>query len=274
MQNVCTGSKALALIVLLTCSQGVAAADMSLPSRDDDAAREISSGETWEVQTTLYLWATALEASLGNGNLPNADIDVPFSEILQNLDGAVMADLFVKHGSWMFLGDIVWANLSTKSRLNVGNSPTFKYDQQLLILSAIGGYELPLSIDKLDLSVTAGLRYQRLSSETTLQSGTFPVSVNRSRTHDWLDPTVGLALQYDINDRWTVNGLADIGGFGVGSQFTTQGFLAAKYNWTDRVSTALGYRALYTNYESGSGTDRFDYEGTLHGPFMSFAISF
>ncbi|MHA7777223.1 hypothetical protein [Roseibium sp. M-1] len=228
----------------------------------------------WEVQTTLYLWATALDGSLGSGNLPEAGLNVPFSEILDNLDGAVMADLFVKKGSWMFLGDIVWANLSDKTTLKVGNSPTLKYDQQLLILSAIGGYELPLNVNKLDLNVTAGVRYQQLSSETTLQSGTFPISVNHDSTHAWVDPIVGLAMQYDINDRWAVKGLADIGGFGVGSQFTTQGFLSASYNWTDHFSTALGYRALYTNYESGSGANRFDYEGTLHGPYMSLGVRF
>ncbi|MHA7774816.1 hypothetical protein [Roseibium sp. M-1] len=235
---------------------------------------EVASGDKWEVQTTLYLWATALEGSLGTGNLPKADFDVSFSDILENLDGAVMGDILVRKGDWMFLGDIVWATLSDKVTLNVANSPTLKYDQQLLILSAIGGYELPLNINALDLSVTAGVRYQQLSSETTLQSGTFPVSVNRDRTEDWIDPVFGLALQYEINDHWQINGLTDIGGFGVGSQLTAQGFLAASHNWNDRVSTALGYRAIYTNYESGSGSNTFDYEGTLHGPFMSLGIHF
>lgn len=235
---------------------------------------QVTEGSNWEVQTTLYLWATALEGSLGISNLPDANLDVTFSDILQNLDGAVMGDILVRKGEWMFLGDIVWANLSDKVSLNVANSPTLKYDQQLLILSAIGGYELPLNIDALDLSVTAGVRYQQLSSQTTLQSGTFPISVNREHTEDWIDPIFGLALQYDINDRWQINGLTDIGGFGVGSQLTAQGFLAASYNWNDRVSTALGYRAIYTNYESGNGSNTFDYEGTLHGPFMSLGIHF
>ena len=263
----------LSAIALLICATSAQAAD--LPSTQETVvtpSERVASG--WEVQVTGYLWATALNGTVGIGNLPNSDVNLTFSDILQNLDGALMGDIFVRNGPWMFLGDVVWASLSDKTNLNIANSPTLKYDQDLLILSAIGGYELPLGVDALDLSLTAGVRYQRLTTELTLQSGTFPISVNRNRTEDWIDPVFGLAMQYDISKHWTLNGLADIGGFGVGSEFTSQGFLTASYNWTDRISTAFGYRALYTNYESGSGSNRFDYEATLHGPFMSVGLHF
>jgi hypothetical protein len=67
-----------------------------------------------------------------------------------------------------------------------------------------------------------------------------------------------------------VNALADIGGFGVGSKLTAQGFIAVGYNWTDTVSTAIGYRAIYTNYEN----DGFVYDTTMHGVFSSVGIHF
>ena len=235
---------------------------------------EESAPRQWEVQTTLYLWATALEGSIGIGNLPNANIDATFGDILENLDGAVMGNVAVSNGTWLLLADLVWSKMSDQTNLNVLNSPTLKFEQSLLIASAIGGYGLPFGIDALDVYVTAGLRYQNLSADTSLISGTYPLEVNRSRTEDWLDPIVGVAVQYGFNDRWRLNGIADIGGFGVGSQLTAQGFLTLSYNWTDHFSTAAGYRAIYTNYESGSGSDRFDYEATLHGPFLSAAFHF
>ncbi|MFG1380415.1 hypothetical protein [Xanthobacter versatilis] len=47
------------------------------------------------------------------------------------------------------------------------------------------------------------------------------------------------------------------------------------YNWTEAWSTAIGYRALYTDYESVTGPRaNFRYETTLHGPFMSIAYHF
>jgi len=36
----------------------------------------------------------------------------------------------------------------------------------------------------------------------------------------------------------------------------------------------LGYRALYQDYKSGSGSDKFEWEGTLHGPIFALVIEF
>jgi hypothetical protein len=47
-----------------------------------------------------------------------------------------------------------------------------------------------------------------------------------------------------ITGRWFVNALADIGGFGVGSEFTAQGLAPIGYKRTESLSTALGYRAI------------------------------
>lgn len=87
---------------------------------------------------------------------------------------------------------------------------------------------------------------------------------------DWADPTVGLSAHWRLNERWFVNALADIGGFGVASTITAQGFASIGYRWTELISTALGYRAIYTDFrESG-----FLYRTTQHGLFSSIAYHF
>ncbi len=77
-------------------------------------------------------------------------------------------------------------------------------------------------------------------------------------------------MHYDINDRWFVNALADVGGFNVGSKITAQGFGSVGYRWTQNISTAIGYRAIYTDYEDNG----FTYQITQHGLFSSLGISF
>ena len=267
------GQKLALAAVLLAVAIGPSNSE-EWPAAENAVGQDRASASGWEFQATLYLWATALNGSVGIRNLPTAKVDASFADILEDLDGAVMAAFLAKRGDWMILADLVYADLSDSATLSVANSPRLKFEQSLLIASAVAGYRLPFSTPDLDLSLTAGLRYQRLETTTSLTSGAFPVSVQSRTTKQWLDPIVGLALQYDINDRWFLNGLADIGGFGVGSQLTAQGFLAAGYRWNDRVSTAVGYRALYTDYESGSGASRFDYEATMHGPFMSLGFRF
>ena len=55
-----------------------------------------------------------------------------------------------------------------------------------------------------------------------------------------------------------------------GLQLTAQGFLAVGYNWTETISTAIGYRAIYTDYDN----DGFVYNTTMHGLFTSVAFHF
>ncbi|ALA18037.1 hypothetical protein AL346_12285 [Chelatococcus sp. CO-6] len=231
---------------------------------------------SWQFQATIYGWATSLTGTVGVRNLPAAKVDASFADVLENLDGALMGSFLAKNGDWMFLIDIVGARLSDSATLKIANAPTVKFRQGLFIASAIAGYRLPLGDPNLDVSLTAGVRYQQLTAKMTLYPGLLPgLSLTNEETEDWLDPIVGVALQYRINDRWFVNALADIGGFGVGSDLTAQGLVSVGYKWTDTVSTAIGYRALYTDYStSGHRTGTFRYDTTMHGPFLSLAFHF
>ena len=257
------------ILGLALWAQPVSAADVS-PA----APPSIPAG--WTYQATFYGWATALNGSVGVRNLPPATVDVTFGDILQHFSGAVMGSFLARNGDWMILTDLVWAQLSGDARLKVANEPSVKAKQRLLIASALAGYRLPLGNPDLDLSVTAGVRYQRLTLDATLTPGTLPfVDLKNEQTKAWLDPVVGLVVQYRINERWFLNALADIGGFGVGSQLTSQGVVSLGYNWTETISTAVGYRALYTDYKSsGDRTGTFRYDTTMHGPFVSLGIHF
>ncbi|MBS7698389.1 MULTISPECIES: hypothetical protein [unclassified Chelatococcus] len=266
--------KVAGILGLMLLPQPSFAADLGTSSSFPAPPPAVPAG--WTFQATLYGWATALNGTIGVRNLPPAKVDASFGDVLRHLDGAVMGAFLAKNGDWMFLTDLVWAQLSDDAKLKVANEPALKLKQRLLIASAIAGYRLPLGNPDLDLSVTAGLRYQRLTLDTTLAPGILPfVNLTNDQTKAWLDPIVGLALQYRINDRWFLNALADIGGFGVGSQLTSQGLVSVGYKWTESFSTAVGYRALYTDYkDSGNRTGTFRYDTTMHGPFLSMAVHF
>ena len=42
----------------------------------------------------------------------------------------------------------------------------------------------------------------------------------------------------------------------------------------DDARVLAGYRALYQDFEDGSGRDRFEWNITMHGPVMAFSIQF
>jgi hypothetical protein len=42
----------------------------------------------------------------------------------------------------------------------------------------------------------------------------------------------------------------------------------------DNARVFAGYRALYQDYTDSSGTDKFQWDMTLHGPILGLAITF
>ncbi|GGC49366.1 hypothetical protein [Chelatococcus reniformis] len=224
----------------------------------------------WRFQLTGYGWATSMTGDVGVKHLPPAQVDVPFSKILKHLDGGLMGSFRATNGTWTVMTDTVWAKLSDKTVINAGGGTGVELGMRQLIASALVGYRLPIGAPDLELSLTAGVRYQRLTVTTKIQPGFLPLSIDRSSVKQWADPVFGLLAHYRINDRWFVNALGDVGGFGAGSRLTAQGFGSVGYMWTAKLSTALGYRAIYTDYKDGG----FVYKVTEHGPFMSVAYHF
>ena len=235
----------------------------------------------WQFQATGYGWATALNGRVGVRDLPPVKVDMSFGDVLKDLNGALMASFLAKKGDWLILTDIVWAALSddaivrppgirhpSLAAIAPGTKVDFKMRQ--LIASALVGYRLPIGGPDLDVYATAGLRYQRLTAEIEASPGLIPVTLSRRSTEQWVDPTVGFSATWRINERWFANLLGDVGGFGVGSRFTAQGLVTIGYRWTNSISTALGYRAIYTDYRN----DGFTYRTTQHGVFSSIAYHF
>lgn len=266
------GLAVFAMLALAVASPAVAA-DLP-PEPPAKAPAKAPAAPEWRFQATGYAWTTALNGDLGLRNLPTVPVDLSIPQVLRNLDGALMGSFFGTNGEWMFLADLVVAKLSHSQ--GVG-APGGNLDVSLTETVATGavGYLLPTGRPDLEVALTAGLRYVRLKGEMTLTLGGLPAVLSASQAQGWLDPTVGLFAHWAINDRWFVNLIVDIGGFGVGSDLSSTGYLGVGYMWTKSFSTGIGYRYLYENYEGpGAQTGVFRYDTVMHGPTLSFAWYF
>jgi hypothetical protein len=87
---------------------------------------------------------------------------------------------------------------------------------------------------------------------------------------NWLDPIIGIRAQWDLNERWFLAGKCDIGGFGVGSDFTWTAQGTVGYQFTEAVSAELGYRYMDTDYSDGA----FVYDVAEHGLYTGLNIRF
>ena len=64
-------------------------------------------------------------------------------------------------------------------------------------------------------------------------------------------PVGGFAAHYKFDDRWFMNMLGDLGGWS--DSATGQALASVGYNWTQNISTTLGYRVMYTYTHQDTG---------------------
>lgn len=223
----------------------------------------------WRFQATFYGWLTGLDGDVGVRGLGPAYVKQTASDVLSNLDGALMASFAAQNDNWLLLSDFIWAKVSDSGTFGAAGNG-YDFNQNQVIIQGLAGYKLPLNIPKLELSPTIGFRYMYLDASLDVTPAGTPLTFSDGGTQQWIDPTVGLYGHYDITDKWFVNALGDIGGFGVGSKLTWQAFGAVGYNWTKTFSTSIGYRAIYEDYENGG----FVYDMTQQGVFAGLGIHF
>ena len=120
------------------------------------------------------------------------------------------------------------------------------------------------------LDGVAGIRYTSLELDVNLRT----LGARLNGDQDWVDPIVGARYSYRMTDQWTLRLYGDIGGFGAGSDFTWQGLGLIDFQPWKNVAIVAGYRGIGTDYESGSGADKFTYDAVVHGPLIGLDIRF
>lgn len=224
-------------------------------------AEESKSNSDWAFTLApMYLWAVSID---GDQTVKGhtVDLDVPFSEIFDDLNGALTFHFEGMHKQrWGFLTDLNYIVLE----MDDGSTDV---DFTEIMFELAGFYRITKGTHAID--GLAGLRYSSMEVDLNLPS---PLpSVDQRK--DWVDPYLGLRWQWKFAENWGSRLRGDVGGFGIGSDKTYNlvGLVDFK-PWT-HVGLFGGYRVLYQDYSTGSGKNRFSYDATMHGPAMGLNIT-
>lgn len=260
-------------------------------------ARADSDAENWRFTITPYLWAISLNGDVALGQR-TADLDIGFSDLLENLNFALMGEGEATKGRWTLYVDGVYADLASDGTRAMDSrfvdvSVTAEVTTKLGILGGgvmyrLGEWPIGSKGDKTgdasantwSLEALAGVRYTDLEVQTQVSSSFALGPGQRSSVRqqdgsvDWVDPIVGMRAQWHLGEKWDLVLRGDIGGFGVGSEFTWNAFGGAAYRFHRGMQVVVGYRGLYQDYETGSGADSFVWDMTLHGPLVGVSFSF
>ena len=172
--------------------------------------------------------------------------------------------------------------------INATLSAAVGLDFEEAVVEVGGAYEV-MKLDRhTAIDVLAGARYWHqdmsinLALAGTLDVGDLVISgdraIARSGSVDWVDPVVGGRIRYNLAPGQDFILRGDVGGFGVGSQFSWNALAAYSFVFAKRdgvtYSGLLGYRALSADYEQGSGRTKYVYDVVMHGPVTGLTIGF
>jgi hypothetical protein len=259
--------KAIAVLMISACATSVLAEEKSVGDNG------------WEFRVAPYMWLVALEGDVTVKG-QESDLDLSFSDIWDELNIAAMLTFDARKGKWGLLGDIVAANLGKRRRGDgIKIDPTVK----LALLTAGGSYRLGTwnlsdtdgqNVPAVSVDGIFGVRYTYLDVELN-----FKRTRDASGHRDWFDPLIGVRAITDLTDHWTLSLMGNVGGFDVGSDFTWGAMGTIYYRFRlfserNNARAAAGYRAIYMDYDTGSGADKFEWDVTLHGPILGLVIAF
>jgi len=222
-----------------------------------------SGPDGWQFTIAPYMVAAGMDGSIGIAGF-EAEVDVPFSTILDNLELAGMVHFDMMNERWVISSDLIFMNLEDDQAV-AGGTTTATMEETLFEVA--GGYRVSPAVILL-----AGARWVDLSTGLDFSGPNAGVGEDASKS--WVDPFVGVQVAAPLATRWWLGVHGDIGGFGVGSDLAWHAYADIGYRASDLVSIILGYRAIDMDYEDGDGLDRFAYDMLTAGPQLGVAFRF
>lgn len=219
---------------------------------------------------TPYVWAQSVSGNARLGPVVG-DVDVSFSDLLENLNFALMAEGEYWNGRWGILGNVNYASLEDDRPGVIG---AVSANLKLSTIGAAVAYRFgtygpsnrPTVVDPY-----FGLRYTNLDTTLSLAGGL----VTRSRTIDFVDPVIGARVITKVGERTHLIAGGDVGGFGVGSDLSWQAFgiFAVSPKGRNDRAFLFGYRALGQDF-SEPGVLPISVDVVYHGPIVGYTFKF
>lgn len=223
------------------------------------------SPDGWDVTVAPYLMGAAMSGTTGLRGV-EVELDVSASDIFNNLEFGAMGMLAARKGSWGFGGDVIYVALGAPTRVFPG-----EVDFNQTAVAVYGLRRLAAGAD-----LTFGARINGLDGAIDFRGPVLGGPVGRIEVEQskwWVDPLVGLHLRTSGEGRLVARLYAEVGGFGVGSDFTWQIFPTVGIR-VGRGTVDLGYRWLDMKYVDGEGAGRFIWDTLTQGPVAGFTMRF
>ncbi len=216
--------------------------------------------DDWAFRVSPYAWYLNIDGDFTVQELNGVDAS---STLFDDLDGAFMIEGEVTKGPYALFGEFNYIDLDQSASAAGG---FFGVDVEVdgVMSSLSAGYQL-VDTGASTVHAFAGVRSWWI--DTTVK---FRRLQTRSVDKSWNDPIIGLRGSTEIGDGFFIDGVTDIGGFGVGSEFQWEVIGRGGYAFNDHIAVAVGYRYLRVDFDENP----LILDAEFKGPFAAVDIRF
>jgi hypothetical protein len=233
-------------------------------------AQENTQKKNWNFLTEIYLLFPNMSGETGIGDL-TAPIDANTGDVFSKLKFGGMLYFEARTKKWAITSDLVFMNLENELTPTTLVQEGFANANQGIWENA-GLYRV---LQFLEVGIGGRLNYLKTSME--VNRNVFPSSteeVSRESSATWFDPVLIGRLSADIKEKWLFQLRGDIGGFGIGSDFTWQAQAYFGYRFSKLFQLTAGYRILSIDYEKSTRSEPFVFDIDEFGPVIRFGFNF
>lgn len=287
--------------MVLTClfagpMQIAQAADLAPPPSAAEPAPVSPIG--WAFRFVPYGWLTSMNGTQTVRGR-SVKVDASFVDIVEKSDTlvALMGTVEARRGPFALYTDLVWSKVGFEGGSVRTRSPapgvtgtlgtSLNLDVTMAIVEVGGAYEVARS-GPLAFDVLGGARYWYQEADLSFDiAGAVDIgdlelagarAFARSGSVDWLDPVIGARVRYAVAPGHELFLRGDIGGFGIGSDFSWQAVGGYAFDFGVykgiTLSGVVGYRALSVDYAQGEGRQRYEFDIIQHGPVFGISARF
>lgn len=259
---------------LATCAVALALSPLAHAAQPADApVLPEQPDQGWQLRVTPYLWIPAQKGDVAVRGFPaSVDLNIgdTFDAVTDNFNFGLTLHAELQRGDLTFFGDIMYLSLETGDIPVGATTATVRQDTGVFELGvAYRLFDVPRADGSMGYMVEplAGVRSHYLSLEIDPAG-----QAKRSGDEFWADGFVGVRAAIGLTDGINLRLRGDIGAGG--SDLTWSALAGIEFRFNETASFEFGYRALDTDYATGSGPDRFEYDVLLHGPYIGLTLSF
>lgn len=229
----------------------------------------VSEGGDLAFIVSPYVWIPTVTGDIGVG-AQGLQFELDAGDLLDVFEFGGLIRGEVRHKSgWGLSVDHIFADLGAGVDILIGDVDA-DIDAGITEVAIVRRIDLNRHV----LDAYAGIRHWNADVDVAIETIFFSDTIRTG--DDWIDPIIGARYLHTVSSDWRLIAQGDVGGFGVGSDFSWNVAAGASYDASEKLSVQLVYRALSVDRESPAigGGSPVDLNITIQGPLIGLAYRF